>query len=62
MDQHQAYTEAVQQHQVMNDVAEVGVFNPISGQHDDEGAITVGIDIRRSVAKPIDVFGHEPDL
>jgi hypothetical protein len=46
----------------MNDVAEVGVFNPISGQHDDEGAITVGIDIRRSVAKPIDVFGHEPDL
>jgi hypothetical protein len=44
----------------MDDVAEVGVLDAVAGQHDDEGAIPVGIDVRRSVAKPINVFGHEP--
>src|SRR3546814_16771237 len=60
MNQHQAHAKAVQQYQVMDDVAEIRVFDPIAGQHDDEGAIAVGVDVGRSVTKPIDVFGHEP--
>jgi hypothetical protein len=50
----------VQQHQVVDDIAEVGVLDTVAGQHDDKGAIAVGVDVRRSVTKPIDVFGHEP--
>jgi hypothetical protein len=48
----------VQQHQVMNDIAEIRVFNPVARKHNDKGAITVGIDIGRRVAEPIDVIGH----
>ncbi len=59
--QHQAHPQAVEQHQVVDDIAEVGVFNAVAGQHDHEGAVAVGIDIGRRVAKPIDVFGHEPE-
>jgi hypothetical protein len=44
----------------MDDIAEIRVFNAVAGQHDDKGAIAVGVDVRRSVTKPIDVFGHEP--
>jgi hypothetical protein len=36
------------------------MFHTIAGEHDDKGAIAVGIDVRRSVTKPINVFGHEP--
>ncbi|MNZ79039.1 hypothetical protein D3C78_976320 [compost metagenome] len=60
VNQHQAHAQAVQQHQVVDDIAEVRVFNAVAGQHDDKGAIAVGVDVRRSVTKPIDVFGHEP--
>ncbi|BCS41964.1 hypothetical protein Pta6605_02950 [Pseudomonas amygdali pv. tabaci] len=59
MHQHQTHAQAVQQHQVMDDIAEVRVRNAVAGQHDDEGAITVSIDVRRRVAKPVDVFGHD---
>ena len=58
VDQHQAHAQAVQQHQVMDDIAEVGVLHTVAGQHDDKGAVAVGIDVGRSVTKPIDVFGH----
>jgi hypothetical protein len=58
VDQHQANAQAVQQHQVMNDVAEVRVLNAVARKHDDEGAIPVGIDIGGRVAEPIDVIGH----
>jgi hypothetical protein len=44
----------------VDDIAEVRVFNAVAGQHDDKGAIAVGVDVGRSVTKPIDVFGHEP--
>jgi hypothetical protein len=60
VNQHQTHAEAVQQHQVVDDIAEVRMLHAVARQHDDEGAIAVGIDVRRSVAKPIDVFGHEP--
>ncbi|MNI52374.1 hypothetical protein D3C73_1071470 [compost metagenome] len=60
VNQHQAHAKAVQQHQVVDDVAEVGVLDTVAGQHDDKGAVAVGIDIRRSVTKPINVVGHEP--
>ncbi|RMU63757.1 hypothetical protein ALP29_200989 [Pseudomonas syringae pv. avii] len=33
--------------------------NAVAGQHDDEGAIAVGIDVGRRMAKPVDVFGHD---
>jgi hypothetical protein len=60
VNQYQSHTQAVQQHQVVDDIAEVRVFNAVAGQHDDKGAIAVGVDVGRSVTKPIDVFGHEP--
>jgi hypothetical protein len=50
----------VQQHQVVDDIAEVRMLHPIAWEHDDERAIAVGIDVRRSVTKPINVVGHEP--
>ena len=56
--QHQAYTKAVQQHQVVDDVGEVGVLQAVARQHDDEGAVTVRVDIGRGVAKPGDVVVH----
>ncbi len=59
MHQHQAYAKAVQQHQVVDDIAEVGVLDTVAGQHDDKGAIAVGIDIGRRMAKPVNVFGHD---
>ena len=58
MHQHQAHTQAVKQHQVVDDIAEVGVVHTIAGQHDHKGAVAVGVDVGRSVTKPIDVFGH----
>ncbi|MOA35573.1 hypothetical protein D3C78_1570340 [compost metagenome] len=58
VDQHQAHAKAVQQHQVVDDIAEVGVLDPVTGEHDHEGAVAVGVDVRRSVTQPIDVFGH----
>ncbi|BBN61066.1 hypothetical protein KUIN1_02560 [Pseudomonas sp. KUIN-1] len=59
MNQHQTHAQAVQQHQIVDDIAEIGVRNAVAGQHDDEGAIAVSIDVRRRVAKPVDVFGHD---
>ena len=59
VNQHQAHAQAVQQHQVVDDIAEIGVRNAVAGQHDDEGAIAVSIDVRRRMAKPVDVFGHD---
>ncbi len=56
--QHQPHAEAVQQYQVVNDVAEIGVFQPIARQHDHEGAFTVRVDVGRGVAKPGDVVVH----
>jgi len=56
--QHQAHAEAVQQHQVVDDVGEVGMLQAIARQHDDEGAVTVRIDVGRGVAKPGDVVVH----
>ncbi|MNE20657.1 hypothetical protein D3C80_1137900 [compost metagenome] len=58
VDQHQAHAQAVQQHQVVDDIAEVRMLYTITGQHDHKGAVAVGIDVGRSVAKPVDVFGH----
>ncbi|MNY15521.1 hypothetical protein D3C86_1487380 [compost metagenome] len=58
--QHQAHAEAVQQDDVVDDVAEIRMLHAVARQHDDEGAVAVGIDVRRRVTKPIDVFGHEP--
>ena len=58
MDQHQPHAQAVQQHQVVDDIAEVGVVHTVAGQHDYKGAVAVGVDVGRSVTKPIDVFGH----
>ena len=49
MHQHQPNAQTVQQHQVVNDVAEIGVRHAIAGEHDDEGAIAVGIDVRGRV-------------
>src|SRR5471030_1752991 len=60
MDQYQSHAEAVQQHQVVDDIAEVRMLHTVAGQHDDERAIAVGIDVRRRVTKPINVVGHEP--
>ncbi|MCY1466816.1 hypothetical protein D9M71_852720 [compost metagenome] len=48
----------MQQHQVVDDIAEVRMLYTITGQHDHKGAVAVGIDVGRSVAKPVDVFGH----
>ena len=50
--------QAVQQHQVVDDIAEVRMVHTIAGQHDDKGAVAVGIDIGGRVTKPINVFGH----
>ncbi|MNJ17560.1 hypothetical protein D3C77_118430 [compost metagenome] len=58
MHQHQANPQAVQQDQVVDDIAEVGVLDAVSGKHDHKGAVAVGIDVRRSMTQPIDVFGH----
>ena len=58
--QHQTHAEAVQQDQIVDDIAEIRMLDAVAGKHDDEGAIAVGIDVGRRVAKPIDVFGHEP--
>ena len=58
MHQHQAHAEAVQQHQVVNDIAEIRVGNALARQHHHKGAVAVGIDIGRSVAEPIDVVVH----
>ena len=49
MHQHQPNAQTVQQHQVVNDVAEIGVRHAVAGKHDDEGAIAVGIDVRGRV-------------
>ncbi|MCY1546208.1 hypothetical protein D9M68_821960 [compost metagenome] len=56
--QHQAHAHAVQQHQVVDDIAEVRVSDPLAGQHHHEGAVPVGVDVRSSVAQPVDVVGH----
>ncbi len=62
VDQHQAHPEAVQQHEVVDDIAEVGVLDPVPRKHDHESAVPVGIDVRRSMTQPIDVFGHNLSL
>ncbi len=59
VNQHQAHAQAVQQHQVVDDIAEVGVVDAVARQHDHKGAVAVGVDVGRSVTKPIDVFGHD---
>ncbi|MNP87306.1 hypothetical protein D3C76_1881110 [compost metagenome] len=48
----------MQQHQVVDDIAEVRMLDAVAGQHDDKGAIAVSVDVRGSVTKPVDVFGH----
>jgi hypothetical protein len=58
VNQYQTNTQTVQQHEVVNDIAEIGVLNAVARKHDDEGAIPVGIDVGRRVAEPIDVIGH----
>jgi hypothetical protein len=62
MHQHQPHAQAVQQHQVVDDIAEVGVRHTIAGEHDDKGAIAVGIDVGRRVTKPVNVIGHNRSL
>src|SRR5690606_22153986 len=57
-DQYQAYAEAMQQHQVVDDIAEIRVGDTVTGQHDHEGAVAVGVDVGRGVAQPVDVFVH----
>ncbi|MNW02035.1 hypothetical protein D3C71_1977620 [compost metagenome] len=42
----------------MDDIAEVGVLDPVTGQHDHKGAVPVSIDVRRSMTQPVDVIGH----
>lgn len=59
MHQHQAHAKAVQQHQVMDDVAEIRVFHPIARKHDHEGAVAMGIDVRGGMTQPVDVVGHD---
>ncbi len=56
--QHQAHAKAVQQHQVVDDVGEIGMLQAVARQHDDEGAVAVRIDVGRGVAKPGDVVVH----
>ena len=60
--QHQSHAQAVQQHQVVNDVAKVGVGHAVAGEHDDKGAVAVGIDVRRRVTQPINVIVHNQSL
>ncbi len=59
MHQYQAHAQAVQQHQVVDDVAEIRVFHPIAREHDHEGAVAMGIDIRGGMTQPVDVVGHD---
>ena len=49
VDQHQPHTQTVQQHQVVNDIAKVGMRHAVAGEHDHEGAVAVGVDIGRRV-------------
>ncbi|GGM08005.1 hypothetical protein GCM10009425_19040 [Pseudomonas asuensis] len=58
MYEHQAYTQAMQEDKIVNDVAKVRMLQPVSGQHDHKGPVTVSIDIGRRVAKPINVIVH----
>ena len=58
MHQHQTHTQAVEQHDVVDDVVEIRVRNRLTRQQHDKGALAVGIDIGRGVAKPLDVVGH----
>src|SRR5690554_208538 len=57
--QHQAHPQAVQQHQVVDDVAEVDMFDGVPRQHDHEGTLAVRVDVGRGIAKPADVVVHE---
>ncbi|MNP48079.1 hypothetical protein D3C76_1421710 [compost metagenome] len=50
MDQHEAHAKAVQQYQVVDDVAEIRVFDAIARKHDHEGAVAMGIDVRGRMA------------
>ncbi|MNZ16040.1 hypothetical protein D3C78_330020 [compost metagenome] len=59
MHQHQAHAQAVQQHQVMDDIAEIRVFHPIAGEHDHKGAVAMSIDVRGGMTQPVDVIGHD---
>ena len=57
--QHQAHAEAVQQHQVVDDIAEVGIGHAFTGQHHHKGAVAVGVDIGGRVTEPVNVVVHE---
>lgn len=57
--QHQAHAKAVQQDQVVDDIAEIRVFNAVPRKHDHEGAVAVGVDVGGSMAQPVDVVGHD---
>jgi len=59
MHQHQAHAQAVQQHQVVDDIAEIRVFHPIAREHDHKGAVAMGIDIGGCMTQPVDVIGHD---
>src|SRR5690606_22153865 len=54
----QTYTQAVEQHDVVDDVVEVRVRDGFAGQQHHEGPLAVRVDIGRGVAEPLDVVGH----
>ena len=60
--QHQTHTQTVQQHQVVDDIAKVGVRYTVAGEHDDKGAVAVGIDVGRRVTQPVNVIVHNQSL
>ena len=62
VNQHQTHAQAVQQHQVVDDIAKVGVRHAVAGEHDDKGAVAVGIDVGRCVTKPVNVIVHNQSL
>ena len=55
MHHHQAHTKAVEQRNVMNDIAEIVMLERLAGQHQHKGFSPVLIDIRRGMAKPFNV-------
>lgn len=53
MHQHQAYAQAGQQGNVMNDIGEISVFDRLTAEHQHKGFAPVRIDVWQRTAKQL---------
>jgi hypothetical protein len=56
MNQHQFYTEAIEQCDIVNDIGKIVIGDRFAAKRQHHGAAAMGIDVRRGIAEGFNVI------